>query len=66
MGLLDKKSLKLEGVVDFQWSPSAPILWTYQAGNEQQQTPARIALTRIPDRVELRQKQLFSVSRVRG
>ena len=66
MGLLDKKSIKLEGVVDFQWSPSAPILWTYQAGNEQQQVPARIALTRVPDRVELRQKQLFSVSRVRG
>ena len=66
MGLLDKKSIKLEGVVDFQWSPSAPILWTYQVGNEQQQTPARIALTRVPDRVELRQKQLFSVSRVRG
>ena len=66
MGLLDKRSLKLEGVVDFQWSPSAPILWTYQQGNEQQQVPARIALTRLPDRVELRQKQLFSVSRVRG
>lgn len=59
MGLLDKKSLKLEGVKDFSWSPSEPIIAAYQT--EQGNLPARVSLIRFPDRTELRQKNLFSV-----
>jgi hypothetical protein len=48
MLLLDKKSLKLEGVRDFEWSPTDNILSVYQPeiGNQ----PARISLIAIPSR----------------
>eukprot|EP00884_Botryococcus_braunii_P018580 jgi/Botrbrau1/5405/Bobra.182_1s0009.1 len=65
MVLLDKKSLKLEGVLDFAWSPEAPILCAYQTEQAGGNLPARVSLIRIPDRAELRQKNLFSVSDVR-
>ena len=66
MGLLDKKSLKLDGVVDFQWSPGPdPIIAAYQTEQQGGNVPARIALIRIPDRRELRQKQIFAVADVR-
>mmetsp|Transcript_2751 Transcript_2751/g.4396 ORF Transcript_2751/g.4396 Transcript_2751/m.4396 type:complete len:713 (+) Transcript_2751:120-2258(+) len=65
MALVDKKSIKLEGVVDFCWSPADPILSVYQpergGGNE----PARVALILLPSKKELRSKNLFSVSDVR-
>ena len=60
--LLDKKSIKLENVQDFQWSPSAPILSACQAEQSSGNLPARIVLLRMPERTELRQKNLFSVS----
>eukprot|EP00245_Coleochaete_scutata_P017412 TRINITY_DN8522_c0_g1_i1.p1 TRINITY_DN8522_c0_g1~~TRINITY_DN8522_c0_g1_i1.p1 ORF type:complete len:737 (-),score=206.49 TRINITY_DN8522_c0_g1_i1:368-2578(-) len=62
MGLLDKKSIKVEGVQDFSWSPAEAILSMFvpeQAGGNQ---PARVSLVQIPSREELRQKNLFSVS----
>jgi translation initiation factor 3 subunit B len=65
MALLDKKSIKLDGVVDFAWSPSAPVLCAYQVEGGGGNVPARVVLIRAPDRTELRQKQLFSVSDVR-
>jgi len=66
MGLLDKRSLKLEGVQDFAWSPAAPLLCAYQAEGAGGNLPARVSLIRIPDRAELRQKNLFSVSGARA
>ena len=60
--LLDKKSIKLEGVQDFQWSPAAPIISACQAEQSSGNLPARVVLLRIPERTELRQKNLFSVS----
>ncbi|KAK9824494.1 hypothetical protein WJX72_010811 [[Myrmecia] bisecta] len=65
MGLLDKKSLKLDGVHDFAWSPAEPILCAYQTEQSGGNLPARISLVRMPDRQELRQKNLFSVSDVK-
>lgn len=62
MTLLDKKSLKLEGVTDFAWSPSEPLLAVYQPEANAGNTPARVSLWSIPARKELRQKQLFNVS----
>ncbi|KAK8445415.1 hypothetical protein SEVIR_9G321100v4 [Setaria viridis] len=60
--LLDKKSLKVENVVDFSWSPTDPIisLFVPEMGGGNQ--PARVSLVQIPGKEELRQKNLFSVS----
>lgn len=49
-------------VQDFAWSPAEPILCAYQAEQSGGNLPARISLVRVPDRTELRQKNLFSVS----
>ncbi|BDA47339.1 Eukaryotic translation initiation factor 3 subunit B [Coccomyxa sp. Obi] len=65
MVLLDKKSLKLEGVQDFAWSPSQPVLCAYQTEQAGGNLPARISLISFPEKRELRQKNLFSVSDVR-
>ncbi|KAJ3692030.1 hypothetical protein LUZ60_012380 [Juncus effusus] len=60
--LLDKKSMKVDNVVDFCWSPTDPIfaLFVPEMGGGNQ--PARVSLVQIPGKEELRQKNLFSVS----
>lgn len=63
MGLLHKKSLKLPGVLDFDFSPTASLLAAFMP--EKGNSPARIALISLPEREEVRQKNLFSVSEVR-
>ncbi len=63
--LLDKKSLKLDGVTDFLWSPAEAILAVYQPEANAGNTPARVSLWAIPSRKEVRQKQLFNVSDVK-
>ena len=65
MSLLDKKSLKLEGVTDFLWSPAEAVLAVYQPEQNAGNTPARVSLWAIPSRREVRQKQLFNVSDVK-
>ncbi|KAF5831983.1 eukaryotic initiation factor [Dunaliella salina] len=54
--------VKMDGVHDFEWSPSEPILVAYTA--EEHNMPARIVLVKIPERSEIRQKNLFNVSDV--
>jgi translation initiation factor 3 subunit B len=76
MGLEGKKSIKIEGVVDFEWCPhdredaaktskkSAENMlayWTPEVANQ----PARVTLLSFPARAALRQKNLFNVSEVR-
>ncbi|KAF3940232.1 hypothetical protein ABW19_dt0206482 [Dactylella cylindrospora] len=72
MVLLDKKSIKLEGVVDFEWSPHAPsdeeskrpsgeqllCYWTPELGNQ----TARVSLMAIPSKEIIRTRNLFNVS----
>ncbi|KAK9058225.1 hypothetical protein SSX86_023065 [Deinandra increscens subsp. villosa] len=60
--LIDKKSIKVENVTDFIWSPTDPIfaLFAPELGGGNQ--PARVSLFQIPGKEELRQKNLFSVS----
>ncbi|KAH1099269.1 hypothetical protein J1N35_016190 [Gossypium stocksii] len=60
--LIDKKSLKVENVVDFSWSPTDPIiaLFVPELGGGNQ--PARVSLVQMPGKEELRQKNLFSIS----
>ena len=62
--LLDKKSIKLPGVREFQWSPSQNIIAAYIPGKDGGDTPARIVLIEVPTRKELRQKNLFSVAEI--
>lgn len=47
---------------DWDWSPNAPdaTFAAYQA--EQGNLPARVVITKLPSREELRQKNLFSVA----
>ena len=65
MALLDKKSLKLDGAVDFCWSPADPIISVYQPEQDGGNTPARVALISIPSKKEIRSKNLFSVSDIK-
>ncbi|XP_010525888.1 PREDICTED: eukaryotic translation initiation factor 3 subunit B [Tarenaya hassleriana] len=60
--LIDKKSMKVDNIVDFSWSPTDPIfaLFVPELGGGNQ--PARVSLVQIPGKEELRQKNLFSVS----
>ncbi|KAF6171307.1 hypothetical protein GIB67_036975 [Kingdonia uniflora] len=60
--LIDKKSLKVENVIDLSWSPTDSILAIFvpELGGGNQ--PARVSLFQIPGKEELRQKNLFSVS----
>ncbi|KAJ8748201.1 hypothetical protein K2173_000609 [Erythroxylum novogranatense] len=60
--LIDKKSLKVESVMDFSWSPTDPILALFVPELGSGNQPARVSLLQIPCKEELRQKNLFSVS----
>jgi len=59
-GLLDKKSIKVEGLKGFSWSPKDNIIayWV----SEDKDVPARVVLLEIPSRKELRVKNLFNVA----
>lgn len=76
MGLLEKKSVKIEGVQDFEWCPMSEkdlaqrkegkgrenmlVYWMPEATNQ----PARVNLMAIPSRQVLRSKNLFNVTDV--
>lgn len=60
MKMLDKKSIKIEEVKDFQWSPTDHILCFWQP--EIVNNPARVTLMKMPEREELRCKNLYNVS----
>ncbi|GMI19180.1 hypothetical protein TeGR_g2223, partial [Tetraparma gracilis] len=59
--LLGKKSLLADGCAEFQWSPAANVLafWCPEQGN----APAHVDLISIPTRKQMRQKNLFNVSK---
>jgi translation initiation factor 3 subunit B len=70
MNLLDKTSIKIDGVVDFDWAPSTPqregiktyeqliCFWTPEIGSN----PAKVGLMSIPSKEVVRSLNLFSVS----
>lgn len=70
MGLLDKTTIKIEGVQDFDWAPSTPkrdgvknyeqlfCYWTPEIGSN----PAKVGLMSIPSKEVVRSLNLFSVS----
>lgn len=70
MGLLDKTSIKIEGVMDFEWAPATPhregvktyeqlfCYWTPEIGSN----PAKVGLMSIPSKEIVRTLNLFSVT----
>jgi translation initiation factor 3 subunit B len=70
MGLLDKTSIKIEGVMDFEWAPATPhregiktyeqlfCYWTPEIGSN----PAKVGLMSIPSKEVVRTLNLFSVT----
>jgi translation initiation factor 3 subunit B len=62
MGLIDNKSIKVDDIQEFFWSPSDHTIchWTPEEGN----IPARVALIKIPTREIIRTKNLFNVTLV--
>lgn len=70
MNLLDKTSIKIEGIVDFEWSPATPqrdgireyeqlfCYWTPEIGSN----PAKVGLMNIPAKEVVRTLNLFNVS----
>ncbi|KAI5838971.1 eukaryotic translation initiation factor eIF2A-domain-containing protein [Morchella snyderi] len=70
MMLLGKKAVKIEGVVDFEWSPSIPegkgkskpeqmlTYWTPEMNNQ----TARVTLMNIPSQTIVRTRNLVNVS----
>ena len=61
MKLLDKRSLAADGIREFQFSPKANLI-AYWAPEHKNQ-PAHVDLVEIPSRKQLRQKNLFNVTK---
>jgi len=70
MNLLDKQSIKIEGVMDFEWAPATPkregiktyeqllCYWTPELGSN----PAKVGLMTLPSKEIVRTRNLFNVS----
>ncbi|EFW99689.1 eukaryotic translation initiation factor 3 subunit [Grosmannia clavigera kw1407] len=70
MNLLDKSTIKIEGVMDFDWAPALPqrdgvktyeqlfCYWTPEIGSN----PAKVGLMSVPSKEIVRTLNLFSVS----
>jgi len=70
MNLMDKVSIKIEGVMDFEWAPASPsrdnvkeyeqllCYWTPELGSN----PAKVGLMSIPSKEIVRTRNLFNVS----
>ncbi|MCJ1377361.1 Translation initiation factor 3 subunit b [Xylographa soralifera] len=70
MTLLDKTTIKIEGVKDFEWAPSTPqrdvvkayeqlfCYWTPEIGSN----PAKVGLMSIPSKEIVRTRNLFNVT----
>ncbi|WAQ97470.1 EIF3B-like protein [Mya arenaria] len=59
--LLDNKSLKIDGIRDFSWSPSDNYI-AYWVPEQDTNIPARVTIISIPSRTELCVRNLFSVA----
>ena len=70
MTQLDKKAIKIEGVMDFEWAPALPqrdsvktyeqlfCFWTPEIGSN----PAKVGLMSIPSKEIVRTRNLFNVT----
>ncbi|KAK4546092.1 Translation initiation factor 3 subunit b [Oleoguttula mirabilis] len=70
MNLMDKHSIKIDGIMDFEWSPTNPqrdnireyeqlfCYWTPEMGSN----PAKVGLMTVPTKEVVRTRNLFNVS----
>jgi len=60
MDLLEKKSIRIPGVKDFSWCPTADMISYFvpESGNH----PAKVVIMEIPSKNEKHQKNLFNVT----
>lgn len=70
MGLVGKKSAKIEGIVDFEWSPAPASdkklgaegnlisYWTPEVNNQ----PSRVSVMSVPSKEVVRTKNLYNVT----
>ena len=70
MNLLDKTSVKIEGIMDFEWAPATTqregiktyesllCFWTPEIGSN----PAKVALMSVPSKEIVRTRNLFNVT----
>lgn len=73
MNLLDKTSIKIDGIMDFEWAPATPTregvkqyeqllcFWTPEIGSN----PAKVGLMSVPSKEIVRTRNLFNVSDVK-
>lgn len=73
MNLLGKTSVRIDGVMDFEWAPATPrregvknyeqllCFWTPEMGSN----PARVGMMSIPSKEVVRTRNLFNVSDVK-
>lgn len=73
MNMLDKQSVKIEGVQDFEWCPAVPqrdsqksyeqlmAYWQPELGSN----PAKVSLMSVPSKEVVRTRNLFNVSDVK-
>ncbi|KAF3407111.1 Eukaryotic translation initiation factor 3 subunit B [Talaromyces pinophilus] len=73
MNLLDKTSVKIDGIVDFEWAPATVVregvkryeqllsYWTPEIGSN----PAKVGLMSVPSKEIVRTRNLFLVSDVK-
>ena len=73
MNLLDRTTIKVEGIKDFEWAPALPqresvksyeqllCYWTPEIGSQ----PAKVSLMSIPSKEVVRTRNLFNVSDAR-
>eukprot|EP00124_Ichthyophonus_hoferi_P003302 Ihof_evm2s279 gene=Ihof_evmTU2s279 len=59
MKLMDKKSLKIDNVRDFAWSPTENCIAYWVAEHKEQ--PSRVVIMDVPSKTERRVKNLFNV-----
>uniref|UniRef100_A0A1I7ZVC5 Eukaryotic translation initiation factor 3 subunit B n=1 Tax=Steinernema glaseri TaxID=37863 RepID=A0A1I7ZVC5_9BILA len=59
--LNNKRSIVLEGITEFQWSPTRNQIGYYCAERPEQNTPSEIGVMEFPSREKLRSHRLFSV-----
>lgn len=57
--LLEKKSIKIPNISDFEWSPGKDVV--AYCVNEEKTVPARVVLMELPSKNEIRSKNLVNV-----